>query len=186
MSSDSPQDRQTVVDNQDGKKSSKSRIWMRRGLELLLVIVVITGVREWQQRDIVKGFAAPLSGMLLDGKSYSLAAKPAQPVLVHFWATWCPICRAEQGSIESLSRDNPNVITVAMQSGSNAEVRKFMRDQGLSFPVINDTESQIPAAWGVHGVPASFIIGADGKIKFVEIGYTTGIGLRIRLWLAGL
>lgn len=166
-------------------KPKKSRIWLRRGLELLLFIVIIMGVRAWQQRDIVKGVAPPLSGSLLDGKPFVLAANPAQPVLVHFWATWCPICRAEQGSIESLAQDNPNVITVAMQSGNSAAVQQYMGEQGVSFPVVNDEAGQISASWGVNAVPASFIVDRDGKIRYVEIGYTTGVGLRLRLWLAG-
>lgn len=166
-------------------KSAKFRLWLRRGLEVLLFIVLIMGVRAWQQRDIVQGAAPALSGVLLDGKPFVLAAAPAQPVLVHFWATWCPICRAEEGSIDSLARDNPNVITIAMQSGSSSAVRQYLREQALSFPVINDTDGRISASWGVQAVPASFVIGTDGKIRFVEIGYTTGVGLRLRLWLAG-
>ena len=179
MNSDSPQQEKAAE-----TKPSKSRVWLRRGLELLLFIVLIMGVRAWQQRDIVKGAAPPLSGALLDGKPFVLAAKPAQPVLVHFWATWCPICRAEEGSIESLAHDNPNVVTVAMQSGNSTVVQQYMREQGVSFPVINDADNQISARWGVQAVPASFIVDTDGKIRYVEIGYTTGIGLRFRLWLA--
>lgn len=166
------------------QKKSASRIWLRRGAELLIFIVIIMGVRAWQQRDIVQGYARPLAGKLLDGQSYVLPAKPAQPVLVHFWATWCPICKAEQSSIESLSRDNPQVIAVAMQSGDVAAVQQYMREQGVSFPVVNDAEGQLSALWGVSAVPASFIIDAEGKIRYVEIGYTTGWGLRFRLWLA--
>jgi thiol-disulfide isomerase/thioredoxin len=165
-------------------KPSRSRVWLRRGLEVLLFVVIIMGVRAWQQRDIVKGHAPALSGTRLDGKPYVLAAKPAQPVLVHFWASWCPICRAELGSIESLAQDNPNVITVAMQSGNAETVQQYMHGQGVSFPVINDPDKRISARWGVQAVPASFIIDTDGKIRHVEIGYTTGAGLRFRLWLA--
>lgn len=167
-------------------KPSKSRVWLRRGLELLVFIVIILGVRAWQQRDIVTGVAPVLSGVLLDGKPYVLPARPAQPVLVHFWATWCPICRAEQGSIESLAKDNPNVITVAMQSGNSNVVQKYMNEQAVSFPVINDADNQISARWGVQAVPASFIVDTEGNIRYIEIGYTTEIGLRIRLWLASL
>jgi len=184
MNSESPLHEKQPEVKQAAIKPSKSRIWLRRGLEILIFIVLIMGVRAWQQRDIVKGMAPPLSGLLLDGKPYVLAAKPAQPVLVHFWANWCPICRAEQGSIESLARDNPNVITVAMQSGNSGVVQQYMREQAVSFPVINDADSQISATWGVQAVPASFIVDTDGKIRYVEIGYTTGIGLRLRLWLA--
>jgi peroxiredoxin len=73
-----------------------------------------------------------------------------------------------------------------MQSGTAIEVTRFMREQGLSFPALNDHDGSISHAWGVNAVPASFIISPDGKIRFVEVGYTTGIGLRFRLWLAGL
>lgn len=177
---------QPSSENNPVLKSSSLRKWLRRGLEVLIVIVVIFGVRTWQQRDIVKGSAPALSGVLLDGKSYTLPFKPTHPVLVHFWATWCPICRAEQGSIDSIARDNPNMISIAMQSGNDAEVQKYMREQSTSFPVINDADNQISAKWGVQGVPASFIVDTEGKIRFVEIGYTTGIGLRFRLWLASL
>ena len=72
-----------------------------------------------------------------------------------------------------------------MQSGTNNAVQQYMREQGVTFPVINDADGQLSSAWGVRGVPASFIVDTEGKIKYVEIGYTTEIGLRIRLWLAG-
>jgi thiol-disulfide isomerase/thioredoxin len=170
--------------NQTMSKPAKSRIWLKRGLYVLFFIILLMGVRAWQQRHIVTGVVVPLSGTLLDGKPYVLPAKPEQPVLVHFWATWCPTCRAEQGSIEALARENPNVVTVAMWSDSSDVVQKYMREQGVSFPVVNDADGKISARWGVHAVPASFIIDTEGKIRYVEIGYTTGLGLRFRLWLA--
>jgi peroxiredoxin len=63
---------------------------------------------------------------------------------------------------------------------------KHLSEQQLSFPVLNDPDGHIAAAWGVHAVPASFIIDTDGQIRFVEIGYTTAIGLRLRLWWAAV
>lgn len=179
MNSASPQQEKTPA-----PKPAKSRVWLRRGLEVLLFIALIMGVRAWQQRDIVKGEAPALSGLMLDGKPYVLASRPAQPVLLHFWASWCPLCRAEQGSIASLAHDNPNVITVAMQSGNDIALQQYMHEQGVSFPVINDPDNEISTRWGVQAVPTSFIVDAEGKIRYVEIGYTTGIGLRLRLWLA--
>jgi len=167
-------------------KPSHRKIWRRRVAEILLFIVLIAGIRAWQQRDMISGNAPPLQGVLLGGSAYALPAQPEQPVLVHFWATWCPICRAEQDSIAAIAQDRPNTITVAMQSGSDAEVARHLASQGLHFPVLNDTEGRISSAWGVHAVPASFIISPDGQIRFVEVGYTTALGLRFRLWLAGV
>lgn len=159
--------------------------WRGHLINLLLFILVIAGVRAWQQRDMASGTAPALQGITLAGQSYALPVHPAQPVLVHFWATWCPVCRTEQGSITSIAHDDPNVVTVAMQSGTPEEVTRHMREQGIDFPVINDPDGSLSRSWGVHAVPASFIVTPDGRIRFVEVGYTTGIGLRLRLWLAG-
>ena len=155
-------------------------------INILIFVAIIAGVRMWQHRDMVSGTAPDLRGVMLSGQRYTLPTHPAHPVLVHFWATWCPICRAEQGSIAALAHDDPDVITVAMQSGKNEEITRFMHEQGIEFPVVNDADGSISNAWGVHGVPASFIIAPDGNIRFIEVGYTTGMGLRLRLWLAGI
>lgn len=160
--------------------------WRSLVLNVLAFIIVIVAVRAWQQRDMASGAAPALQGVTLAGQPYVLPAHPGRPVLVHFWATWCPICRTEQGSIDAIAHDHPDVITVAMQSGKPAEVAGFMREQGIEFPVLNDADGSLASAWGVHGVPASFIVAPDGRIRFVEVGYTTSMGLRLRLWLAGL
>ena len=134
---------------------------------------------------MVSGTAAALPGHMLSGQGYTLPAHPEKPVLVHFWATWCSICRSEQGSIAAIARDYPNVITVAMQSGTPEAVSRYMHEQGIDFPVVNDQDGALANAWGVHAVPASFIIAPDGTVRFIEVGYTTSVGLRLRLWLAG-
>jgi thiol-disulfide isomerase/thioredoxin len=166
------------------KSGNKSR-WLWRAGEAVVVLALILGIRAWQQSGIASGPAPALAGVLLDGKPVALTAFAGRPVLVHFWATWCPICSAEQGSIEALARDAP-VITVAMQSGGREEVVQHLRKEALSFPVLNDPDSVIAAQWGVRAVPASFIVDGAGQIRYVEVGYTTGVGLRLRLWLAGL
>jgi peroxiredoxin len=170
------------------ESENKTPVVKCRGLliNLLLFFAVIAAVRAWQQRDMVSGTAPALQGITLAGQPYKLPLHPAQPMLVHFWATWCPICRTEQGSITSIAQDDPNVITISMQSGKQEDVARYMHEQGTDFPVINDPDGSLSSAWGVHAVPASFIIAPDGRIRFVEVGYTTGIGLRFRMWMAGV
>ena len=165
---------------------SKVSSWRSLVIHLLLFIAVVAGIRAWQQRDMVSGATPALQGITLAGLPYKLAELPAQPVLVHFWATWCPICRAEQSTIAAIAQDHPNVITVAMQSGKPEAVLLYMREQGIDFPVLNDPDGLISGAWGVHAVPASFIIAPDGRVRFVEVGYSTSLGIRLRLWLAGI
>ena len=169
-----------------GSATPHAATWRGYAINVLLFVVLFAGIRYWQHRDMVSGEAPALHGVTLAGQPYSLPAHPAKPVLVHFWATWCPICRTEQDTINAIAHDDPNVITVAMQSGSAAAVFQHMREQGIDFPVVNDQDGALSSAWGVHAVPASFIIAPDGKISFIEVGYTTRIGLRLRLWLAGI
>jgi len=150
-----------------------------------VVLSLILGIRAWQQSGTASGPAPALAGIMLDGKPVELKTFAGQPVLVHFWAAWCPVCRLEQNSINALARDAA-VITVAMQSGASGTVEQYLRNESLSFPVLNDPEGMIATQWGVHAVPASFIVDGSGQIRYVEIGFTTGMGLRMRLWLAGL
>lgn len=173
------------MNNQSGK-DSRAKKWRGYAINVLVIVALVAGIRGWQQRDMARGTAPALHGVTLAGQPYALSTHPGKPVLVHFWATWCPICRAEQGSISAIAGNHADVITVAMQSGDNEEVSRHMREQDLDFPVLNDPDGRLSSAWGVHAVPASFIISPDGRISFVEVGYTTGIGLRLRLWLAGL
>jgi peroxiredoxin len=165
---------------------SRAARWRGHAVNVLLIVALVAGIRWWQQRDMASGAAPLLQGITLAGRHYELPARPAHPVLVHFWATWCPVCRAEQGNIAAIARDDASVVTVAMQSGPPQQVARYLREQQIDFPVVNDADGRIAAAWGVHAVPASFIVAPDGTIRFVEVGYTTEAGLRLRLWLAGL
>lgn len=171
--------------NETGR-AARIKKWRGYAINALLFVVLVAGIRIWQQRDMISGAAPALQGITLAGQPYRLPARPAQPVLVHFWATWCSVCRAEQGTIAALAHDDASVITVAMQSGRPEEVARHMQEQGIAFPVLNDPDGSIARAWGVHAVPASFIIGTDGRIRFVEVGYTTETGLRLRRWWAGI
>jgi len=155
----------------------------RIAAEIGVAVLVLWAIRAYQHRDVANDVAPALAGTTLAGTQYTLANAAQRPVLVHFWATWCSICRLEQSSIDALARDVP-VITVAMQSGAVADVQRHLEEQGLSFAVINDPSGDLANRWGVRAVPASFVIDAGGRVRFVEIGYTTRLGLRTRMWLA--
>jgi peroxiredoxin len=159
--------------------------WLRRTIEVVMFAAVFFGVRAYMQGDVAKGQMTPFSGTTILGEPFTYSSYQGKPVLLHFWATWCPICEQEQSSIQSISQDY-QVISIAMQSGSAAEVVPYMQERQLTFPVIADEDGSLSKQFGVSVVPASFVIDADHQVRFVEIGFTTEIGLRARLWLAGL
>lgn len=150
-------------------------------LWLLVFALVYFGAQQYQKRNLVSGpvpeYVAP---MLQDGyfDSRDIAGKP---YVLHFWASWCPICRFEQDTIQALSRDH-QVISVAMQSGSREEVQAYMQEQGLNFMTLLDEDGQLANRFGVRGVPTTLMINRNGEIAFREVGYTTEWGLRLRLW----
>jgi peroxiredoxin len=158
--------------------------WRRVTAEILLFALIYLAFRAWMQRDLPSGPAPVVQGITLDGRHVDLAALgKGRPVLLHFWATWCPVCKLEQGTIDAVSRDYPT-LTIATQSGDAQAVQAFMHEQELHFPVLLDEQGELLRRYGLHGVPATFVIDARGHIAFREIGYTTGWGLRLRLWLA--
>jgi peroxiredoxin len=131
----------------------------------------------------VEGKAPPLQASTLEGTNIDLDNHDDWPLLIHFWATWCPMCRLEASTIDELSQSYA-VVSVAMQSGQAHEVAKYLQRHGLAFSTINDPKGQISSAWRVKGVPTSFIIDKDRSIRFTTVGYTPGFTLRLRLWLS--
>ena len=158
--------------------------YFKLGVEILLILVIYLAIKAFMQRNLVDGPVPSFEGMLLGGQSFNIQSYQGKPLLLHFWATWCSICKMEQSSIDSISKDH-KVITVAMNSGTDMKVASFLKQQGLSFPVVNDDNGAIAKRFGVRGVPTSFVIDSNGSIKFTEVGFTTELGLRARLWLAG-
>ncbi|MEA3412082.1 MAG: protein disulfide oxidoreductase [Pseudomonadota bacterium] len=159
--------------------------WLGLGAQLLLIVLLVAGLRHWQQRDLVSGDAPAFVLEDMHGTPVSIADYRGEPLLIHFWATWCGICRAEQNAIANISRDW-QVLTVAVQSGDTHNVRAYLHENKLGFRVIVDEDGALMSRFGVRAVPASFILDGKGGIRFREVGYTTGPGIRTRLWLAQL
>lgn len=157
----------------------------RRGwiLPLLLILAVFIGLQWWRAQPLASGPAPGLAGRLLDGTQLDLAHLRGEPVLVHFWASWCPVCRMGEGGIDAIAEDHA-VVTVAMQSGGPGEIGRYLREAGRTFPVLPDPYGELASRWGVQGVPASFVLDGAGRIRFATMGYTTEVGLRGRLWAA--
>lgn len=158
--------------------------WLSWIFTAVLFTAVFFGVRAWQHQHLASGTAPPLEAQDLNGHWHSSRNFHGQPVLVHFWATWCAICRLEERGIAAIAQDWP-VIAVAIQSGSSNSVSAYLEEKNLKFTVVNDEHGALASRYGIKGVPTSFVLDPEGRIRFTEVGYTTSLGLRLRLWWAG-
>ena len=164
----------------------RKKTLMRTITQILIVVAVFVGIRAYLlQGSIKQGPAPDFTARMLDGSLVSLSEMRGEPLLLHFWATWCKICSLNDGAIDGLAEDM-QVVTVAMESGGAKDIQKEMDERGLKFPVIVDGLGKLANLYRVKGVPTNYIFDADGNIRYVEVGYTTGIGLRIRMWLASM
>lgn len=164
------------------------RDWKSHLGTLLMVLVVFAGAQAWMTRHVPTGQAPDLGLTLIqpDGSRTDTtlaawrAAHPGQPVALHVWADWCPICRTEEHSVTRLSRDHP-VLTVAMQSGPADKVQKVLAQRQLPWATAVDPRSEIARALGVTSVPAFMVVDAQGRLRTPTAGYTSEVGMRLRL-----
>ena len=123
-----------------------------------------------------KGFLAP-DFTLADpqGKSYTLSTLRGQAVVVNVWATWCPPCKEEMPALEAAYRQyRSQGLTVlgvnATDQDLPLEIRPFMQEYALSFPVLLDETGDVGRRYEVRSLPSTFFINRDGSIADVVIG----------------
>jgi len=167
--------------------------WKHHLGTVLMVLGVFVAVQAWQTRDVPSGPAPDLALTLVqpDGRTTDTtlaawrAAHPGQPVALYVWADWCPICRAGEGTVTALAQDH-TVLTIAMQSGPPAAVARVLRQRQLPWSTAVDARSEAARALGFRAVPAFVVVDAQGELRGASVGYTTGLGMRARLWWAHL
>lgn len=111
----------------------------------------------------------------MDGKSWRLSELRGKVVLVNFWATWCPPCRAELPSLERLWQllNKEDFVVLAVNVGESVDtIFPFTGtlESSPTFPILLDLDSAVLNAWPVLGLPTTFIIDRHGKIVFRAVG----------------
>lgn len=145
----------------------------------IFFIVVINLVSYYKSLDLNKNKLEIRSFELIDGTNYEI--EKDKPLLIHFWATWCPICALEEQNIETISKDY-QVITIATQSGSSEEIKEYLEKNNLSFKVVNDDLATLSREFNIKAFPTTFIYDKNQNLKFSEVGYSSTFGLKLRLW----
>ena len=156
---------------------------MKKLILLLLLQLSFSAVADWQQPELshslteVKNVAQGSDFELqnLDEENIKLSDYRGKVVLLNFWATWCPPCRREMPSMERLYQqigDEKFSVIAVDQMESVDEVFTFTGQLELAptFEILFDTTSQVSQDYAVRGLPTTYLLDKQGKIRYRAVG----------------
>lgn len=143
-------------------------------LGLMLSGMTLLGPAQARDLQVYKGGATPpLMLKDLNGKTHDLKQYRGKVVLINFWATWCPPCRAEMPSMQRLKTKmagKPFVILAVDMGETEAEVKAYIRQIKTDFTVLLDKDGSALKAWKVFAFPTSYVVDAQGRIRYGLFG----------------
>ena len=124
-----------------------------------------------------------------DGTPVPLAAYEGKVLLVDFWASWCVPCKTSFPALDAIYREYQprglEVLAVNLdEERRNADA--FLSAHPHQMPVLFDPKGAAPLAFGVKGMPTSFLIDKTGTIRFTHMGYSGNVDVRYRQEIAQL
>jgi thiol-disulfide isomerase/thioredoxin len=178
-----------------------SAAWKRSpffwALVILSLVTIAIGLWTWQSgrsklaSESKPAVAAvrPAPDFLLqtpDGAQVRLSELRGKTVLLNFWATWCPPCKAEMPDLNALHREYGEARQFAVLGINNeegqAEVAAFARENGIAFPLVLDRDGAVTTdRFSVRGLPTSLIIDRDGNIRDIWTGRISKEAMLTRL-----
>jgi len=151
------------------------------GFYLLVAVIIFSGQFLFNH-GLKTGKPPLISQQTLEGEEAMQSVKSG-PAIIYFWAEWCGVCKMMQQPLTEVSDDYP-VLTVAVKSGDTVDVQDYLNEKALNWKVVNDPQGKIAEKYLARGVPSIYFLNQQGEIVLTATGYTSEIGLRLRLWLA--
>ena len=131
-------------------------------------------VVESDEIGLERGKIAPdFEVTTLDGEQAKLSDFRGGRVMLNFWATWCPPCRAEMPDMQKVyDEEDVTILAVNMTGTESGEdvVAEFVDDFELTFPILMDETSDIMNTYEIQAYPTTYMIDSNGRIQFVALG----------------
>lgn len=151
------------------------RNWLVTTLVVAVLGVLWISITRVQAEDINPTGRPPSSDIghpapdfelsTLDGETLQLSELQGRVVVLNFWATWCPPCRAEIPALQGVHEANDNVVVVGVNVQEPAlDVQSFMRSLDADYPVVLDTDAAVNRTYVVRALPTTYFIDERGVI----------------------
>lgn len=151
--------------------------------EVIFVIVFMSVIANilsiYKSQNLNKEILSINSFKIINNTDYNI--ENSKPLVIHFWASWCPTCKFEAANIEHLSKYY-NVVTIAVDSGSDYDLSKYLQEKDLNLLVVNDKNKVFSKQFNIQAYPTTLIYDKNKNLIFSEVGYTSTIGLFLRMW----
>ncbi|MDX2053218.1 MAG: TlpA disulfide reductase family protein [Polyangiaceae bacterium] len=168
------------------KPAAPRRKWLSWLGQVLLLVVVYFGVSAYNERDLIAGTAPGFVLSDLDGKPVSLESFRGKRVLLHFWATWCGVCRREFGALNDVAAQaGPDAVVLSVVSDADdvERLRQFAKEHDIHYPVLLASD-RVVSNYAVRAFPTNYFLSDTGKITSKTVGMSTRWGMRARLAFA--
>ncbi|MBQ3725370.1 MAG: TlpA family protein disulfide reductase [Oscillospiraceae bacterium] len=132
--------------------------------------------------ETAEDYTAPdFTAYTLTGEAVRLSDYAGKPVVINFWATWCPPCRQELPGFENAWQQyGDDVVFLMVECGGESvdEVESFIAEGGYTFPVYVDSDGSGAAAYGINAIPVTALVDAEGKVFAYQVGAVEEDSLR--------
>lgn len=158
-------------------------------LQVLGLGAVWLGVSAYQTRGHFSDGGAPAPAFTLTdlaGREVTLSDYRGRKVVLHFFATWCGVCKAELPSVRAVHRGlsgDEVLLAIAADSDDPEAVRRFAAEHELKYPILLATD-EVLGAYGVDRFPTNYYLNADGSVSTSTAGLSTVVGMKLRLFAA--
>jgi thiol-disulfide isomerase/thioredoxin len=165
-------------------EKAREKRWFRWSVDLAVLALIVLGLGAWQTRNLLsRGTAVELELQTLAGAPVSFASLRGKPVLVSFWAPWCGVCRQVSPNVSRVRGwlgDRAHVVSIAAAYQQVGEVQAFAAQQHLDYPVLLGGENELQR-FHINAFPTLYFLDEEGRVKGSAVGYTTTLGLLVRV-----
>jgi DsbE subfamily thiol:disulfide oxidoreductase len=155
---------------------------------LLAVVALVVAASTWSTAA-APTVAPKVALQTADGATVQLASYQGKVLLVDFWASWCTPCKTSFPALDALFREYASqgleVVAVNLDE-RRRDADAFLGDHPHHLTVLFDPKGASPVAFGVKGMPSSFLIDKAGNIRFTHMGYSGNVGESYRREIAQL